>query len=355
MANLNAPRKAIIISIVMISAFLILAGIILSQGKIINTDKEKLKAQEKFILRDVKKSSSSYSSFSQAAAKAQDLQAEIDRIKAQQVSGTGEMSRLRQELDNAQKAQASAQEKAAGFEKENQQFKKEIEGLKSALSEKTDSEIETQQKKDIPAAAAQKLQKQSDKLKDENKSIVKEKNDLIALNKQLKSDNRSLQDINEKLKNLNNKTEEKAKEFFLQLKGKEQLEAQAHQLSDVIAVLTKERAALLKNMDRLKASVVDLEHENAVLYGKSGDAFMRAGLTDEAIEAFNNAIRLNPRNAEAHYKLGFLYKRSMNNNSMAVYHFKKYLALDPKSKSRKEIEYIIQMLSQYDWDKMPKD
>ena len=44
-------------------------------------------------------------------------------------------------------------------------------------------------------------------------------------------------------------------------------------------------------------------------------------------------------------RLGFLYKRVQDEPKEAVYHFKQYLLLAPHAKNRKEVEYIIEMLS----------
>jgi LysM repeat protein len=49
-----------------------------------------------------------------------------------------------------------------------------------------------------------------------------------------------------------------------------------------------------------------------------------------AIEAFERAVRANPRNAAAHFELGLLYEK-MGDYVSAIYHYQKHLELRPKS------------------------
>jgi len=50
-----------------------------------------------------------------------------------------------------------------------------------------------------------------------------------------------------------------------------------------------------------------------------------------AVEAFDRAIQANPRNAAAHFELGFLYQDRLNDPLAAAYHFQKHLQLRPNS------------------------
>jgi outer membrane protein assembly factor BamD (BamD/ComL family) len=54
---------------------------------------------------------------------------------------------------------------------------------------------------------------------------------------------------------------------------------------------------------------------------------------------------MDPNNAQAQLRLGYLYKRQKDEPKEAVYHFKQYLLLQPHADDRKEVEYLIEMLS----------
>jgi LysM repeat protein len=50
-----------------------------------------------------------------------------------------------------------------------------------------------------------------------------------------------------------------------------------------------------------------------------------------ATEAYERAVRANPRNAQAHFELGVLYQDKLNDPISAAFHYKKHLELRPKS------------------------
>ncbi|MEW6161616.1 MAG: LysM peptidoglycan-binding domain-containing protein [Verrucomicrobiota bacterium] len=51
-----------------------------------------------------------------------------------------------------------------------------------------------------------------------------------------------------------------------------------------------------------------------------------------AVEAFEDALEANPRNASAHFELGVLYETKMTEgHAAAIYHFEKFLKLRPAS------------------------
>lgn len=83
----------------------------------------------------------------------------------------------------------------------------------------------------------------------------------------------------------------------------------------------------------------------AALYEELGTAYTKAGLFDEAIEAYQKSLISNPNNADIHYYLGLLYQKSNKNVEKAVFHFKRYLYLKPDAKNREEVRYLIEMVS----------
>jgi len=80
-------------------------------------------------------------------------------------------------------------------------------------------------------------------------------------------------------------------------------------------------------------------------YTGAGDVYIQYNLYDKAIEEYNKAAQMDPNNAEVELRLGFLCKRAQDRPKEAVYHFKRYLLLMPHAQNRKEVEYMIEMLS----------
>jgi len=175
----------------------------------------------------------------------------------------------------------------------------------------------------------------SERLQEEKKVLIKEKEDLL---KEITS-----------LKNLNLQLEVKAKEFYVKAQDTEQMKKEINNLSNTVEHMNQERLTLKKENERLQERIVSLEdtlqNERAMLYQELGTAYTQAKLFDLAIEAYEKSLSFNSRNPDVHYNLGLLYKHSRNNSKKAVYHFKKYLQLNPEAKNREEVKYLIEMLT----------
>ena len=93
-----------------------------------------------------------------------------------------------------------------------------------------------------------------------------------------------------------------------------------------------------------KPGVQESASEKAALYEELGTVYTKAGLFDEAIEAYRKSLISDPTNADIHYYLGLLYQKSNKDVEKAVFHFKRYLYLKPDAKNRKDVAYLIEMV-----------
>ena len=50
-----------------------------------------------------------------------------------------------------------------------------------------------------------------------------------------------------------------------------------------------------------------------------------------AVASFEKALEVNPRSASAHFELGWLFEEKMNDPAAAIYHYERFLRLNPKS------------------------
>lgn len=185
------------------------------------------------------------------------------------------------------------------------------------------------------------LEKMSDDLRKNNRGLMID-------NKQLKRSKGVLYADVARLKPLIAKLEKKAKEFFLRAVRKEQVEEENRQLNKVVSSLSKERVVLSDQVDDLKNKIKAMWTGEVNCYIEEGDVYIKQGLYNQAIEAYNKAAGIDPNNADVQLKLGFLYQRAQDQPKEAVYHFKRYLSLQPHAKDRKEVEYLIEMLSPQD-------
>jgi tetratricopeptide (TPR) repeat protein len=71
------------------------------------------------------------------------------------------------------------------------------------------------------------------------------------------------------------------------------------------------------------------EFLNDYSFVRAGNEFFRAGDTDNAIQEYRRALELNPNNAEAHLRLGFLMYNVKKMHEEGMTHYNKAIQLDP--------------------------
>ncbi len=79
-------------------------------------------------------------------------------------------------------------------------------------------------------------------------------------------------------------------------------------------------------------------------YFKLGLAYRDNKSYQRAANSFEKAAQLKRRYHEAHYELGMIYYRNIKNNSKALYHFKKVLAIKPLHNNADQIQNLINLL-----------
>lgn len=149
-----------------------------------------------------------------------------------------------------------------------------------------------------------------------------------------------------KLKNFNAQLEKKAKTFYLKARDAEQMRNDYAGFNKLLEKLNKENTALKKENDILVRRLENSQKEKAILNQELGAVYTKAKLFPQAIETYLRSLTLNPDNAGPHYNLGLLYQHSEENTKKSLYHFKKYLELNPNAKNKKEVEYLIAVLTE---------
>jgi len=92
-----------------------------------------------------------------------------------------------------------------------------------------------------------------------------------------------------------------------------------------------DRAANIPEFVNAKSAAIERIREeflNDYSYVRAGNEFFRAGDTDNAIQEYKNALEINPNNAEAHRKLGFLMYNAKRMAQEGMAHYQKALQLD---------------------------
>jgi tetratricopeptide (TPR) repeat protein len=91
------------------------------------------------------------------------------------------------------------------------------------------------------------------------------------------------------------------------------------------------------------SSVPDEKKEAHYLVGRS-----RVNAMDYkgAIEAFEQALEVNPHSASAHFELGWLLEEKGNDPAAAIYHYQQYLKLSSNADNAANVNQHIQILKQ---------
>jgi tetratricopeptide (TPR) repeat protein len=110
---------------------------------------------------------------------------------------------------------------------------------------------------------------------------------------------------------------------------------------------TEQDAIKKKNRElasEIKESMAKAREDKSKLYFELGNAYTKAKLYKNAIDAYLECLKANPKNYEAHYNLGLVYQRYQGDTDKAVYHFKRYLASNPSPDRKRDVQYLLAML-----------
>lgn len=84
--------------------------------------------------------------------------------------------------------------------------------------------------------------------------------------------------------------------------------------------------------------------ENADMHYNLGTIFLHNKQYKEAVKEYESVLELRPNDPETHYNLGVLYDDYLKEREKALYHYQKYLSIDPKAPDAKKVEsYILSL------------
>ncbi len=122
--------------------------------------------------------------------------------------------------------------------------------------------------------------------------------------------------------------------------------------------LLRENAEYREKVEILKAKFSDaapglaksgrisqkMMRENADMHYNLGTIFLNNKQYKEAIQEYERVLELRPSDPETHYNLGILYDDYSKDSEKALYHYQKYLAVNPKAPDAKKVEsYILNL------------
>jgi len=207
-------------------------------------------------------------------------------------------------LDDLKKFRAQLEDEISRMDASVRSAQKENEQLKKESLDYLKREKETTEKCNEVETLSKEQTKKIKELQQQIKAAVK-------LEKDLKLQNEKLADINDLAGNV------------LVIKEKSKMVKLESELSDIRQRLSKQEALLHYNLG------VSLTKEKSY---------------EMAIDEYERALKLDPKDADSHYNLAIIYDEYRKNPKRAIEHYKQYLQLRPEAADIDEVKDWISRL-----------
>ena len=110
---------------------------------------------------------------------------------------------------------------------------------------------------------------------------------------------------------------------------------------EVLKAKFKESVPGLAKAGRISQKMM---RENADMHYNLGTIFLQNKQYREAIKEYEQVLELRPSDPETHYNLGVLYDDYVRDREKALYHYQKYLSVNPKAPDAKKVEtYLLNL------------
>ncbi len=226
-----------------------------------------------------------------------------------------------------------------------QKERSEMEAKLSDLEAKSSSIAHTL--RDFPPEKIQELVADRNRLEEENKQMA---NRLIENEKTLQEIKRQMKPFELDREELNrlraeNKEIQKRMKYVGELEGRQkqliQENAENREKVEVLKAKFKESVPGLAKAGRISQKMM---RENADMHYNLGTIFLQNKQYKEAIREYEQVLELRPSDPETHYNLGVLYDDYVRDREKALYHYQKYLSVNPKAPDAKKVEtYVLNL------------
>ena len=274
-----------------------------------------------------------------------------------------ELAKKMDAMKNDGSASVASQE---SLKKENDLLKSEIEQLKAAhakeqenvlqekdLAEKRIADLLSQSDSlaktmgEYPPAKIQELVEDRNRLEKENNTMAGR---LLDADKKMEDQRRQIKPLEldrEELHRLQAENEELSNRIRYTSKLEERQQqllkenAEYREKVEVLKSKFKEAAPGLAKSGRISQKMM---RENADMHYNLGTIFLHNKQYREAIKEYEQVLELRPSDPETHYNLGVLYDDYLKDRQKALYHYQKYLAINPKAPDVKKVEtYVLSL------------
>lgn len=184
-------------------------------------------------------------------------------------------------------------------------------------------------------AAAAQLQKDKARILKDNEKLQVDALSYVALNNELQQQKESLQ---AKLQEIQKAIEAQKKELAVAQQYLADMQQKDRDKKNSREELVKERDQMQRDLRDLEASV---NRERGVYHYNLAVAYTKATFMKKAVQEYEKALEYDPKNEDAHYNLGLLYKDLGDDPARALAHFRTYLELKPDAGDAQEVRRFI--------------
>lgn len=250
---------------------------------------------------------------------------ELESLKKESALLNAELEKLRQA--RAKDRELYTEEKGTVERKLKEEEDKNLslaKTLEEYTPEKISQVVEDRNRLDVEnKQLAQKILDQNQKLEEVQRNMTpleldrEELHKTVAENKELRDRTKYIQKVEDRLEQLIKENKE----------YREQLEVMKAKFKDSVPGLAKSGRIAQKMM-----------RENAQMHYNLGTIFLQNKRYKESITEYEKALELMPNDPDTHYNLGVLYDDFMKDRNKALYHYQKYIAVNPKAPDAKKVE-----------------
>lgn len=232
--------------------------------------------------------------------------------------------------------------------KDLETYQKEKNEMQTRLAElEAKSSSIAQTLRDFPPEKIQEMVADRNRLQEENKQMA---NRLIENDKILQEVKRQMKPFELDREELNrlraeNKEIQKRMKYVGELESRQkqliQENAENREKVEIMKAKFKESVPGLAKAGRISQKMM---RENADMHYNLGTIFLQNKQYREAIREYEQVLELRPNDPETHYNLGVLYDDYVRDREKALYHYQKYLSVNPKAPDAKKIEtYVLNL------------
>ncbi|MSR77220.1 MAG: tetratricopeptide repeat protein [Candidatus Omnitrophica bacterium] len=254
---------------------------------------------------------------------------ELESFKKENAILSGELAKIK--AARSKDRELSAEEKT-NLERKLKEEKDRSDSLAKIMTEYTPEKINQvledrnrlQEENKKMAQKVFEYEKQFEEMKRQMTPLEMDREELhkiVAENKELRQKTSYIQTLEIRQKNLIKENKE----------YREQIEILKAKFKDAVPGLARASRISQKMM-----------RENAQMHYNLATVFLQNKRYKEAITEYEKALELMPNDPDTHYNLGILYDDFLKDREKSLYHYQRYIAVNPKAPDAKKVEgYVL--------------